>query len=88
MRTKRKTIKVNELKSEINRLLLLDINDNRKIALCNLIEHFLMETKNYKGYVYPSLFTPECTNWKKENPNKQFYEYIKENKQEFKREYL
>jgi hypothetical protein len=81
-----KTIKVKELTVEINRILSLDnIDQSEKKALCYLCESFLMKTKNYKGYLYPELFTPECRQWKKDNPDKQFIEYIKN---DFNREYI
>lgn len=83
----KKTIKVQELKAEINRLLSLEtIGEKEKTTLCYLLEHILMSTKNYKGFIYPAIFTPEYDQWKKENPEKQPYEYIVN--QEYRRSYL
>lgn len=84
----RKTFEVQEFKKEINRLLSLNtVNKDSKITLCTLLERILMNTKNYKGFGYPILFTPECTQWKKDNPNKEYYEYVAENDHEYFREY-
>ena len=81
-----KTIKVKDLTVEINRILSLDnIDQCEKKGLCYLLESTLMKTKNYKGYLYPELFTPQFTQWKKDNPNKQFIEYIKN---DYNREYI
>ena len=81
-----KTIKVKELIIEINRILSLDnIDQSEKKALCYILENILLKTKNYKGYLYPELFTPQCTQWKKDNPDKQLSEYIKN---DFNREYI
>jgi hypothetical protein len=81
-----KTIKVKDLIIEINRVLSLDnIDQTEKKALCYILETFLMRTKNYKGYLYPELFTQECSQWKKDNPDKEYSEYIKN---DFNREYI
>jgi hypothetical protein len=73
-----KTIKVSELKEEINRILSLkNIDDQEKKALCIILEKFLHKTRNYKGYTYNEIFTPECTQWKKENPDKEYMEFVK-----------
>ena len=85
---KRKTIKVDEFKAEVNRLLALDnLSQEEKKGLCYLVEKFLLSTGNYKGFIYPAIFTPGGTQWIKDNPYKKSYEYIQETNQEFTREY-
>jgi hypothetical protein len=48
---KRQTIKVQEFKKYINsKLALSTISQDAKAGLCVILEHYLHETGNYKGY--------------------------------------
>lgn len=49
----KKTIKVDELKKQINGYLALDtVTQSEKLAYCNLISQVLHSTGNYKGFHY------------------------------------
>ena len=81
-----KTIKVNELKEEINRILSLkNIDDKEKKGLCYILETFLHRSKNYRGYTYNEIFTPECRQWKKDNPDQEYMNFVKH---EYERAYI
>ena len=84
----RKTIKIEDLKAEINRLLSLDImNEDQRKILCCLLERVLMENGNYQGFTYNDLRTEKCDQWKKENPNVPLYTFIEKYGNEYKRLY-
>ena len=82
----RKTLLIEDLKYEINRILSLpNICDDEKKGLCFLLESFLHKTGNYKGYTYNEIFTPGCREWKLKNPDKNYMDYVKH---EYDRSYI
>ena len=69
---KRKTIEIEKLKIEANRMMALDnsrwMNNDIKQGIARLIEYALHETDNYSGFNYNEwLNRGGCEKWRKEN---------------------
>ena len=65
---KRKTIEVEKITREVNRLLKLDtISEEKKEAICSLLETILFQTGNYHGWGlnFPPGLEPGTEKWKK-----------------------
>jgi len=63
----RKTIDIEELKKEANRLLACKdnelINKEFREGVITFIEHILKKTGNYKGFIYIEWKNGGCTKW-------------------------
>ena len=82
---KKKTIKVSTIKNLVNdRLSLVNISEDKRSVLCTLIETILMNTGNYRGYLYADINDYSKAS-KDDNQINPLYTYIKE---EYKRKYI
>jgi hypothetical protein len=55
---KRQTIKIEDLKNEVNRLLKIKhLSQEEKLGFCGILEYALHTTHNYKGYTYITTYT-------------------------------
>lgn len=64
---RKKTVRVEWLRDEINRLLSLDTLDQKqKSILCTLLERVLMDTKNYAGFNYNTWLNGGYEKWIKD----------------------
>lgn len=64
MSRKRKNISIDELRCMVNQQLAnSNISEEEKMGLCSLLEYFLHETKNYKGYNYLKWVNGGSTSW-------------------------
>lgn len=77
---KRKCIKIDDFRDEVNRLLSLhneNISQEFKKGICGIWEHFSMETGNYNGYQYVYWAQKGFAEWQKAGepdfPEKQKY---------------
>jgi len=64
MATKRKTVEVNTLKTQINALLACEGTGSApRMALARVLESVLMDTGNYRGYGYIKWMNGGCDAW-------------------------
>ena len=74
----KKTILVESIRTEVNRLLTLDTLDQKqKSILCSFLERVLMDTNNYHGFNYTYWLNQGFEEWRKDGepgfPKKQKY---------------